>query len=414
MKKITRAISLGLGCVAMLGICSACGTQDAPVGKLLGYNTYEYFNTTATWAFVPQKDDDTFAEEELWSQIKGVMGTIEQSISTDIATSSLARFNSAAAGEIVEIDATAYRLMGEAQRLYEKTDGAYNPAVGLLVDLWGFTPRFNEGTFEMEQPYDRPKSSQLPDEQYITAFSSKEMTDFSAITLSESEGKYYALKPQTASVTLPDGEGVEHTYTMQLNFGGIGKGYCVDLAADLIKENGYEYGYFNLGGSSMSVLQDNKGKINEKTGLRPWEIGVNNPRYLEAFKNPSYATVTQANINLSSSGDYEQYYTVEGVRYCHIVNPKTGYPINAEPTNTAHSGIVTASVFGLSAAEGDATTTALTVMGKDGALAYIAEHLAEKDVAFVYYDGVTQEYTIYTNMDETEFRADVNMKVERI
>ncbi|MDE6274756.1 MAG: FAD:protein FMN transferase, partial [Clostridiales bacterium] len=185
------------------------------------------------------------------------------------------------------------------------------------------------------------------------------------------------------------------TYTMQLNLGGIGKGYAADLGTKFIRDAGYDAGFFSVGGSSMSVFG-----MMENGQLTAWDVAVNNPRagVLATGSAGEFLSVRERDISLSSSGDYENcyYYQKDGRRLCHIINPNTGYPINADPNNTDGSGMICASVFGLSAAEGDATSTALLVMGKDRAIAYIQNELQGKDVLFVYYDGET--YSLYTNM----------------
>ena len=180
-----------------------------------------------------------------------------------------------------------------------------------------------------------------------------------------------------------------------------------DEAAKLVRASGQEYGYISLGGSSMYVMQ-NPTIAADENGVRQWKVSINNPRPSE-FSVSSYASVSMNDVFLSSSGDYEQYYEIGGKRYCHIINPNTGFPVNADPDSDG-SGIAIVSVFGLTAAEGDATTTALMAMGKVRALEYIAENLEDKDVIFVYYDGASDSYTVYTNMEEGEYTASQKQK----
>lgn len=405
MKKRISIISAAALSLAGLFSLSACNV------RMMGFTSYAYFNTSAQWAFGSTTQEATDSDKEVWLELLSLFGGIENSISTEVAGSSIEKFNRAEAGERVEIDYDAYTVLGIAQKMYRQTDGAYNPAIGMLVDLWGFSPRFSSAEFKPDQPYDRPTYTQLPDPVYIEAF--KNLSDFSQVALSEEGGSYYALKPETAKVELPDQEGNLHTYTMQLNLGGIGKGYAVDCAEKLVRSKGYDYGWINLGGSSLCLLKNSRED-------HTWSISVNNPR-LGILQGDSYIKLTEKDVSLSSSGDYENYYEVwredgEGrVRYCHIINPATGYPVNAEPTNADGSGIVTASVFGLTAAEGDATSTALMVMGKDRALEYAAEYLADREFAFLYYDGTENTYTVYTNVVEGKIELlDGQLRLERV
>lgn len=404
MSKILRNFSAVCLCTALALSCASCAEkEEAP--KLVARDTYAFFHTTTRWAYLPASDEQ---DEKTWGDVTAMLRNVENTISADIEGSDISRFNKAEAGEKMEISELTYRVLDTAKTMYEKTEGAYNPAVGLLVDLWGFSPRFTSGNFTPQFPYDRADYHTLPDAAYLEAF--RTLSDFSAVTVSARGGKYYVTKPETASVVLADEEGREHTYTMQLNLGGIGKGYAVDEAEKIVRAAGYESGYVNIGGSSMCVLS----RLDEKGNKVPWEVDVKNPRVSEEFPYDSYFSVVQQGVSLSSSGDYENCYKVDGRRYCHIINPFTGYPVNVEPENEKASGIVCASVFGISAAEGDATTTALMVMGKEKAISYLNKNLAGKDAVFVWYNGEDGSYTVFTNMAEGSYTLVAkNMKLEK-
>lgn len=325
---------------------SACG------GSLTGQTrSFSCFGTTALVAvyddFAGSGADERL--EDCLAKIKAAAADIENSISAEVEGSSIAGFNAAGSGETVSIDKTAYEVLREAKRLYELTGGAYNPAAGLLVDLWGFSPRFNGGGSNIKKPYDRDDpESELPAQKYITAF--KNLTNFNDVELSESDGKYYAKKPSnTESV-----DGV--TYTMQLDLGGIGKGYAADVAAGILADAGYGHGYINLGQSSLRLLKDARG---EKAP--DWKISVASPAGAG-----NYAEIYAHDISVSTSGDYSRWYEIGGVRYSHIIDCSTGRP--------AAGSVCIATVLTASAAEGDALATALCVMGETDAARFIAEH----------------------------------------
>lgn len=418
MQKIFTRI---VAAISLAGIFTLTACKGG-VSDLLAYDTFYYFNTQTRWAFAPKNGQSDATDAAIWNEIKAGLKDVENSVSTDLETSSVSKFNAAAAGETVEIDSTAFALLKIAQEVFNKTDGAYNPAVGLLVDLWGFSPRFTDVEPNGEkQPYDRDKFmaeisdfsrivSELPNAEYIEKF--KSLSDFSEVKLIEESGRYYAVKPDT-TVVITDGEGKEYTYSMQLNLGGIGKGYAVDGGAEIIRKAGFDAGFLSVGGSSMCVFSNV-----ENGQLTAWDVGVNNPRYglFKTGASGEYLSVKEQNVCLSTSGDYENcyYYAESGQRYCHIINPETGYPINAEPENKKGSGIICASVFGLSAVEGDATSTALLVMGRDKAIEYVQNNLVGKDVVFVYYDGNANSYTMYTNMAAENYKLYAEIAVEKI
>lgn len=369
-------------CAALLCGCSGSG--------LTGYEGYGFFDAVMRWAYLPQGED-----EGVWNALKEYAAQTEASLSLSAETSPIARFNAAAAGETVGLDGVSYSALQTAKAVCERTEGAYNPAIGNLIDLWGFSPRHNSADYAPALPYDRADfKTELPDPDYIEAFLT--LADFSQVNLWESGGKYYAQKP---SVTAEIG-GAE--YTMQLNLGGIGKGICADGAAERIAEAGYTAGYFNLGSSSMSVFENPR----RKDGL--WEIDVKSPR---AELGDYLFTAYEKNAALSSSGDSERFYEIGGVRYGHIINPKTGYPVGAAPEEKRDK-IIYAAVFGLTAAEGDAVSTALVAMGRDRAVTYVRENLAGVRV-YLLWEG-KEGCELLTNAADAAYRLRSDLKVTRI
>ncbi len=384
MRKKLAAAAVALACV--LCCCACSGTV-----RLAAFDEYNRFGTQVRWVYVPSETEDAQA---IWAQLTANAAAIEEASSAEFEESAIDLFNKAEPGDMVRISKAAYEMLKVAQEVYEDTNHAYNPATGLLVDLWGFSPRHRRVDYAPEQPYDRADfMSELPDEAYIEAFSSAEMLDFGAVELGEDENGYYAVKPENACDEV---EG--RLYTMQLNLGGIGKGYCADAAADVLREAGQRYGYYNLGGSSMILLAD----PSSDGGI--WEVGANSPRSFSALSH--YATIRARDVALSTSGDYEQYYEIGGVRYCHIIDPDSGYPVGGG------SHVVCATVVGGSAAEGDARATALCCMQLDEAFAYASAHAQQFRVLFVWYEASTNEYIAYSNLEdwqleESSIRAEV-------
>lgn len=314
------------------------------------YTTYDYFNTYCSVScYLPASETERF--KELWdNDIREVLNAVSGSVSVDGETSSIAAFNNAKAGEKIEIDKTAYDALTLAKQAYETTGGAFNPAIALSVDLWGFSPRFNGEEYVASAPYDRADyRAQLPEEKYVQAF--KTLADFSKTSVYEEDGRYYAVKADIA-VTVDGRE-----YTQQLNLNGIGKGYCADLIAGLMRENGFEFGYVSIGGSSLSVLKNARKEVGTETGK--WSVSVLSP--VDSGKN--YFKVYLKDTSLATSGGYQQYYEINGKRYSHIIDPATGAPYNSD--------VLTASVYGENAALCDAYSTALCVLGEEKAAEFM-------------------------------------------
>lgn len=287
------------------------------------------------------------------------------------ALSDIYRFNNAASdvsfgavavdgGYKLEIAYDTYRMLQLAQEMYLSTDGAFNPAVYRLVDLWGFSSRiFSNGNFGLT--YDREVTSNefwssgypLPDKKFVDAFSDDAFTDFSAdaVELTASDGKYYVTKKVAPAVV--DGEEFEQW----LDLGGIAKGYAVDRARAMLKELGVDRFFVNAGSSSMAAGNGrNGGNI---------QLGM-----VDAFDE--YAAIFQSALfsvdigksSVSTSGQYIRKYTVNGIEYAHILDGTTGAPAQ---TGVRSVMVVVPEEMGeYWAAMGDCLTTALTVMGREG------------------------------------------------
>ena len=353
---------------------SACSDADLAVR-----DEYGRFGTQNRWVYSAAEEPDADA---IWAQMTACTAALEESLSVSAEGGDIARFNAAAAGQTVSVGETAYKVLQTAAAMYTETGGAYNPATGLLVDLWGFSPRHRAVDYQPALPYDRQNFEEsLPEQKFIDAFSAPEMTDFSAVVLSETDGGYSIAKP--AAVASVDGT----DYSMRISLDGIGKGASVDAAWEILRAADVRYGYYNAGGSSLLVLE------NPARSDGFWEITVNSPR---EELGASYATLSVSNTTISTSGDYEQYYEIGGTRYCHIIG-RDGMPVGAG------SHVLCATVVGGSAAAGDARATALVAMTEEEAREYASAHSDAFRAMFVWYDAESDEYVLYANLDQSQY-----------
>lgn len=201
-------------------------------------------------------------------------------------------------------------LILKAKELSKKSDGKFNPAIGNLIKLWGFAS-------------DDPPQGPPPSPEVIEEFLKK--------------------NPSMDDVAL---EGIEMYSTnenVRLDFGGFAKGYGVDKAIEHLKELGITNAVVNAGGDLRAI---------GRHGERPWRIGIRNPRGPGILASVD----VQGDESVFTSGDYERYFEYDGVRYYHILDPRTGYPAR---------GAVSVTVFHDNAAEADAAATALFVAGPE-------------------------------------------------
>lgn len=354
------AIVCAIACIPL----SACAEkqEDKTLGRQL-YAMGTYARLTATSSQISEKDFETLADE-----VSEFLYATENSVSTVVETSYIYKFNAAAAGQTVELDKTAYELLTLSKTLYEKTEGNYNPAVWYCEDLYRFAQRTQS---DKEMPYDRADKS-LPEEKYVTAFCQL-ASHFNEVKIYEKDGGYYADKPAfTVKV-----EGDDREYSLKLDLGGITKGWCADRVDAMYSAAGITNGYFNFGESSMA-LKRYAGNRTES-----YQLELTDPRNIGV----SYGYLFAKDVKLSTSGDHLKYYVLDDVRYCHIIDPKTGSPIR--------TGISSATVVGGSAAEADALTTALSAMGVQKAAEFINAELSDRKVVMLVFEG--EDGKIITN-----------------
>lgn len=354
MKKILCAFT-----AAAIAVTAFSGCGGEPEFSSDG-RTYLSMNTVAELVI-----SDKFTAEkqekfnEMCDKVNDELERLELSLSLNKENSPVSRFNAAAAGETVEVDFDAYTVFTLAKQVYELTDGYYNPAVYYSVQAYGFN-----GSADTDIPNDE----RIPVEEDIENYKNI-ASHFGEVDVYGQDGKYYVKKP-SASFTE---NGTE--YTMKVDLGGIGKGYATDKINAIIDSYGFEYGYFSFGTSSMHCKKHYKNSS--------YTLGLLNPRGAG-----NYAGIAVRDVSLSTSGDYQQYFILDGVRYCHVFNPKTGKPVQ--------TGIMTATVIGGSAAQGDAITTALMAMGKDGAVQFINDNLSNLKVILSFEEE--ECYSVITNV----------------
>lgn len=208
-------------------------------------------------------------------------------------------------------------LLDKAISIAEKTNGAFDPALLELSTLWNVTG-----------------GGPVPSDDDV-----KEALNKS--TLGNKSAKY--------------------------DLGAIAKGYILQKICDFLQKEGVKYGTVSIGG--------NVGVFGEKPDHTKWQVGLRSPSDADAFAG----IYSIEDGYISVSGDYERFFEENGVRYHHILDPKTGYPVN--------NGVHSVSVYCKDAALGDALSTALFVMGVQEGLAFYDRHIYEFEAVFLTDDG---------------------------
>ncbi|MEY3998109.1 MAG: Thiamine biosynthesis lipoprotein ApbE precursor [Pseudomonadota bacterium] len=201
---------------------------------------------------------------------------IERKYSRYTTDSVIALINHQAAQAPVACDAETWSLFQFASQLFEKSDGLFDITSGVLRRAWNF------------------KQAQVPSVEQLENL--LPLIGWQKVTL----------KNQTIALPLTG---------MEVDLGGFGKEYAADRAAQMLKEKGVTSGYVNLAGDMRF--------LGPKPNGEPWMIGIQDPRHPDQV----IATLPMSQGGLATSGDYERFFESNGQRYCHVLNPQTGWPV---------------------------------------------------------------------------------------
>ena len=245
---------------------------------------------------------------------------IEAKYSRYLADSVVSRINAAAGTGAVAVDDETIGLLAFADACYRQSDGLFDATSGVLRRAWNFK--------EARVPSQAELDALLP----LVGWEHVEVTN----------AHVRLAKPG-----------------MELDFGGFGKEYAVDRAARVMRERGVDSAMVNLAGD-LAILSP------QPDGA-PWRVGIRHPR----LDDKLLATLPVTSGALATSGDYERFIEVEGVRHCHVLDPRTG---------RSASGLQSVTVHGPSCLVAGSATTIAMLKGREEGLAWLADlglaHLA--------------------------------------
>ncbi len=244
--------------------------------------------------------------------------------------------NNAAAGPVI-VSEDLWEMIVSGMEAYNYSAGLFDITVGPLVDLWDITGRGGRG--------DPPPS----DEEIRQA---KDKVGGNLLILDEAKRSVYFSKQG-----------------MKIDVGGLAKGYALDRAAGAIRGRGIEAGVINMV-STIEAIGDKP----EKAGGPEWEVYIANPRGGEHFGSLHLS----GNIYISTSGDYQRFFEYNGVRYHHILDPRTGYPALGTVSDTV--------IGGRNGTWSDIMSTVVFIMGYPDGLSW-AKSVANAETVLVDSEG---------------------------
>lgn len=319
------------------GAASASAGKDAgPTGSAAGDpaapSAQDEAQSRAFFAFDTLVQITAYgADEALFDHIASDCARYEQLFSAHLDDSDISRIN-AAGGSPTEVDPDTADLLVRALELCELTGGAFDVTIGAASLLWDF------------------ENATRPDD--------------AALDEAARHIDYHAVSVDGTTVTLSDPQA-------RLDLGGVAKGWIAEAIERTLRDAGVTSALVNLGTSSIFAL-------GTKPGGAPWVLGIRDPRADDL--STIMGTVRIAGRALVSSGLYDKHFVQDGVDYHHILDPKTGYPVQTDLSDVT---VVLPSSFA-----GDVLSTALFVMGADEARARLEDNPGlEAQAMFIRQDG---------------------------
>ena len=266
---------------------------------------------------------------EVLKKLEDKINELDDMLSTGKETSEVSRLNRS--GEAV-LSPTMANLIKRSKAIYNKTDGLFDITIYPLMELWGF-PTKN---------YKVPSGKEIAEKLKLVGFDKIDFNEETRKILFKNKG-------------------------MEIDFGGIGKGYITDELVKILTDEKVESAIINLGGNVFGFRKKPDGSL--------WNIAIRDPnepdKYMAAIRLEDSAVIT--------SGGYERYFEENGIIYHHILDPRTGKP--------SDSGLKSVSIISKDGTLADALSTSLFIMGEEKAIGYWKKNGSDFDILLMTKDN---------------------------
>ncbi len=263
----------------------------------------------------------TRSVEKLRGEVDAELALINRQMSTYIGSSELMVLNAKPVGEWIQVSDDLFNILVLSARINDLTGGAFDITIGPLVELWGF------GATQQED--------RVPNAEVITR--QKLLTGFKHLEFDVSRNAVY--KKQD----------------IQLDLSAIAKGHGADRVASVLDANQINDYLVEIGGEIRL-------KGNSPRGT-PWRIGIETPTLMQGNTQRAISVIDKG---VATSGDYRNFFELDGKRYSHTIDPRTGWPVDHQ--------LASVTVIASSTAEADALATGFTVLGAEKAKVVADEH----------------------------------------
>lgn len=266
---------------------------------------------------------------EVLKKLEDKINELDDMLSTGKETSEVSRLNRSGGAVL---SPTMANLIKRSKAIYNKTDGLFDITIYPLMELWGF-PTKN---------YKVPSEKEIAEKLKLVGFDKIDFNEETRKILFKNKG-------------------------MEIDFGGIGKGYITDELVKILTDEKVESAIINLGGNVFGFRKKPDGSL--------WNIAIRDPnepdKYMAAIRLEDSAVIT--------SGGYERYFEENGIIYHHILDPRTGKP--------SDSGLKSVSIISKDGTLADALSTSLFIMGEEKAIGYWKKNGSDFDILLMTKDN---------------------------
>lgn len=314
LKRAVRALL----CVILLGATPAITQTPATSssGQIAEFSGPTMGTRFSIKIFNPPK-----FQEDVRLEIDALLRRINDQMSTYLPNSEISRFNDSESVDWFAVSPETATVANFAVSLSQKTDGAFDITVEPLVNAWSFGPKERRRVVPTEEEI----------EQLLQEIGYEKLE--------------VRLDPPALRKSAPD---------LEIDLSAVAKGYAVDQVVARLNELGAENVFVEIGGEVCTS--------GDKAGA-PWQVGIQVPDLIQEailIAQP-LNTKPASDQAMATSGDYRNYFEVDGIRYSHTIDPRTGRPIE--------HGLASISVVGPSCMEADAWATAINVLGQKAGVA---------------------------------------------
>ncbi|MGL4738733.1 MAG: FAD:protein FMN transferase [Cellulosilyticaceae bacterium] len=306
---VKKALLLGSMTFSLSG-CMATSSPSPESSSPLKQTQF-MMGTTITISLFDHQNEETLTKA--FERIS----TLENELSINKENTLLDEVNDASGSQSIAVNKDMFDVIKHGLYYSELTDGSFDITVGPLVSLWRI------GFPEARVPSTSEIKAALP------------LINYKNVTLDETQHTVYLTQPG-----------------MQIDLGGIAKGYAADEVVQVLKDNGVAHAIVDLGGNVYT--------LGSKVDGSPWKVGVQDPF------NPRGAIIGYiplTNKSAVTSGIYERFLEADGKKYHHILDPETGYPFSNE--------IVGVTIISETSMDGDALSTSVFSKGIEDGLAFV-------------------------------------------